>query len=108
MMLPFPIKDLFLFLTGCVGGSAHTSVGAQGVQERVLVPLDLELQVVVTHPTWALGTKLKSSGGAAVFLMAEPSFQSPRTLIYIKWCELSCRVRILPYALNYLCITYHS
>lgn len=77
MILPFPIKDLFLFLTGCVGGSAHTSVGAQGVQERVLVPLDLELQVVVTHPTWALGTKLKSSGGAAVFLMAEPSFQSP-------------------------------
>lgn len=53
------------------------SVGAQGVQERVLVPLDLELQVVVIHPAWVLGTKLKSSGRAAAFLMAEPSFQSP-------------------------------
>lgn len=41
---------------------------AQGFQEMVLDPLDLEFHVVVIHPTWVLGTKLKPSGRLATTL----------------------------------------
>ena len=41
-------------------------------------PLALKLQVVVSHPTWVLGTKLRSSGEQPV-LTAEPSLQP--------WCD---------------------
>ena len=58
----------------------HVSVGAHGGQRRVLNPLKLELQVVVSHLTQVLGTKLQFSSlqGQYLFLMAEPSLQALR------------------------------
>ena len=38
-------------------------------------PPELELQVVVSHFMWMLGTKLRSSGKAAVLLTTESSLQ---------------------------------
>lgn len=36
----------------------HKCAFALGGHRRVLDPLELELQVVVSQPVWALGTKL--------------------------------------------------
>lgn len=41
---------------------------AQRGAKRGLDPLDLELQVIVNHSTWILGTDLKSSARAANIL----------------------------------------
>jgi hypothetical protein len=46
----------------CVCGRC---VGTCGDQKRVLDLLELELQVVMNHPIWVLGTKLGSPGRAA-------------------------------------------
>lgn len=35
--------------------------------KRVLVPLKLELQAAVSHPTWLLGIELQSSARAVSF-----------------------------------------
>ena len=50
-------------------------VGAHGDQKRVLDPLELEFQVVVSCLMWVLGTKPRSSARAANTLTAEPSLQ---------------------------------
>lgn len=42
------------------GGSLYA-----GVQRRALGPLQLELQMVVSHPGWVLGIELWSFGRAA-------------------------------------------
>ena len=34
-------------------------------QKRVSIPLELELEAVVNHPTWLVETELRSSGRAA-------------------------------------------
>jgi hypothetical protein len=47
----------------------------QGNPERVLDPLDLELQGVVSLPTWVLGAQLWSSGRAGHALNCVPSFK---------------------------------
>jgi hypothetical protein len=39
-------------------------MGHHGDQKRELDPVELELEVVVTHPMWMLGIKLRSSGRA--------------------------------------------
>lgn len=51
-----------LFLIMCMGGSAHMSTGAFRGQERVLGPMELEIQAVVRCVTWVLGTELIPSG----------------------------------------------
>lgn len=43
--------------------------------ERTLDPLDMELQVLVSHPTRVLGRQLGSSGREASVLNAELSLQ---------------------------------
>lgn len=49
--------------------------GGRGGQRRVLTPLDLELQAVVSSLVWALGTELGSSERQQALLVAEPSLQ---------------------------------
>lgn len=41
----------------------HMYSDAFRVQQRVLGPLELELQAFVSSPTWVLGTELRSSAG---------------------------------------------
>lgn len=57
--------DFQRFLIMCVSVSVweyvHVSAGAQGGQKRSLDLLELEAQVVVSCPTWVLGTKLGPS-----------------------------------------------
>jgi hypothetical protein len=43
----------------------HVCLGAHGVQKRASDPLDVELQVVVSHPVWMLGSELRSPAQAA-------------------------------------------
>ena len=38
-------------------GYVYVSAGAQRGQKRVLCPLDLNLQEVISHLTWVLGTE---------------------------------------------------
>lgn len=45
--------------------------------KRMLDLLELGLQVVVSSPTWVLGTKLRSPGRAEVLLSSEP-YHQPR------------------------------
>jgi hypothetical protein len=40
----------------------HLCVATSEVQKRSSDPLEIELQVVVSHLTWVLGTELRSSG----------------------------------------------
>lgn len=42
----------------------HIHAGAHRIQKRVLDPLELELQAVVSHVTWVQGTKLRASDRA--------------------------------------------
>lgn len=60
----------------CVRAYAHESAGAHGVQKRTLNPLELDLQVVVSHQTCVLGTKLRSFARAECTLNTKPSLQS--------------------------------
>lgn len=46
---------IFKFMCVCVWHS-HIHVGILGGQERTLDPLDLGLQVVMSHLRWVLGT----------------------------------------------------
>lgn len=43
----------------------HLYVDGCGNQKAAFNTLELELQVVESHPTWVLETKLKSSEGAS-------------------------------------------
>lgn len=45
--------------------------------QRPSNPLELKLQEVMSHPTWMLGTKLRSSAGDQVLFAAEPLSSSP-------------------------------
>lgn len=51
LVLPFCLSCLFLFMCMGVGD-------ALGAQKKILDPLELELQVIVSIPTWVLGTEL--------------------------------------------------
>lgn len=69
------VNLLFFFMcvivwvnTTCVGGCLQRP-------KRVLNLLEREFQVVMSHPTWMPGIKLKSSGRAASTLTTEPSLQ---------------------------------
>lgn len=46
----------------------HATTGASGGQKRVLDPLELKLQGVVSHLMWVLGTKLKFSASSVCAL----------------------------------------
>lgn len=39
--------------------------GARGGLKRELDPAEVELQAIVNHPIWVLGTKIQSSGRAS-------------------------------------------
>lgn len=49
----------------CLYEYVHMSTGVSGVQKRHLIHRSGELQEVVSHLTWVLGTELGSSGRAA-------------------------------------------
>lgn len=64
--------------------------GALGVPKRVLGPLKLELQAIVTDPMWVLGTKLGSSvrtvcalNGSAVSAFSHFIFKKCVCVIYV-------------------------
>ena len=59
----------FLYVCG------YVPVNVLGDQKRELDLLELELQVVVSHPRWVVGSKLRSSAEAAPLLPAESSLQ---------------------------------
>lgn len=42
-------------------GSVHMSAGIHGGQKKVSDLLELELQVIVRHLTWVLGTELSQT-----------------------------------------------
>lgn len=46
----------------------HLCVGAHRGQKRLLIPLELELQAVMSLPLWMFGTKLWSSVRTATAL----------------------------------------
>ena len=54
-------KEFVFFLTGGRRVCTHVSASACRIQERVLDPLELELQAVVSHLMWVLRTELGSS-----------------------------------------------
>lgn len=58
----------------CVMGR-RVSVGASGVQKRVLNPLQLELKVVMSYLIWVPGTKPGSLREQNVHLTTEPSLK---------------------------------
>ena len=41
---------------------------AHGVQKRASQPLEMELEMVMSHPIWALGTEPRSSARSASVL----------------------------------------
>lgn len=49
-----------------------------GPVKRVSYPLDLQLQVVVSHLIWMLGIEARSSSRVEMFLIAEPPLQFPK------------------------------
>lgn len=56
-------------------------LATHGSQKRVSGSLGLELQEVVSHPLWVLGTELRPLGRAVPFLTPEPSLQPPHVLL---------------------------
>lgn len=51
-------------MCACVNYRIHIHIGVQGGYRGRLNPLGLELQVVVGHPVWVLGPKLRFSARA--------------------------------------------
>ncbi|KAL6040028.1 hypothetical protein STEG23_015594 [Scotinomys teguina] len=49
----------------CTHVCMHMHTDACGIQNKELHPLELELQAVMSYPTWILGTEFSSSGRAA-------------------------------------------
>lgn len=49
----------------CVSLCTYMSTNSHGGQKEVVGALKLELQVVVSHSTWVLGTELGSAGNRA-------------------------------------------
>lgn len=60
---------------------------SHGGQRRASGPLELKLQVVVSHLMGVLGTELHSYARVLVFVTIEPLLQSPRYvyLFYLLW-----------------------
>lgn len=58
----------FLFFVSFYVCVCSVHVGAPAGQKRVLSPLELEWQAVVSCPPWVLGTELESSGSTASIL----------------------------------------
>jgi hypothetical protein len=56
-------------------GNVHRSSGVRKSQKRSLGTQEMELEGAVTHLTWELGTKHRSSG-RAVMLTIEPFLQA--------------------------------
>ena len=65
---------MYVCMCECVCACTHLSAGAFRGQSMRFSP-ELELQVVVSHLMWMLGTKLRSSGKAAMLLTTESSLQ---------------------------------
>jgi hypothetical protein len=64
----FPTAQRLLVLIMCLYGLVNASEGAHRSQKRVSDNLQVELQVVVSHLLWILGTKLRSSRRAMCIL----------------------------------------
>lgn len=58
----------------CLVSEYHMCVSARGGQGGDWVPLELELELVVSHLTWVLGPELWSSAGALNGRLSSPSF----------------------------------
>lgn len=59
--------------------------------QRPSNPLELKLQEVVSHPTWMLGTKLRSSAGDQVLFAAEPLSSPLSPVLEVLTCPTSYR-----------------
>lgn len=80
------------------------------VQKRASSLLKLELQVVLSHPVWVLGTKLRSSGragslapGAALELLAY--------VLFFSWSEIFSISSVpsnFEFLLFFLCSLFHT
>lgn len=70
VFLLFKEKCIVHHVYACVSVSeyVHMSAVAHGGQKRVPDSLEFKSQVVVSHPTWVLGTELQSSAKAALTL----------------------------------------
>lgn len=65
----FNCAYLCVFMCRYVG----VNTGTLGDQKRMSCPLELELQAIVTHPLWILGTNSGLLQEHCVLLTAEPS-----------------------------------
>lgn len=54
-------EKIFMYVCVCV----NMCMGAKGVQKRVMDPLELEVQALMSCPTWVLGIELWFSVRAA-------------------------------------------
>lgn len=52
----FSSNFFYIHFCVCVGGYVHVGAGAYGSQKRASGPLELGLEVLVSCPTWILGT----------------------------------------------------
>jgi hypothetical protein len=62
--------------------------GPAEATRQVLAPLGMELEMVVSHLMWVLGTKLGSSGRAVSALNHPAIFLAPRLLMSNKFLSL--------------------
>lgn len=67
----------------------HMCVVAYGIQKTVLDILELELQEIVSHPIWVLGTELRSSERVAYALTTESFLQTLFSCSNKKSCTFS-------------------
>lgn len=95
---------LFLFVCTCVCLCSLCDVCVGGTfsdQKKVLDPLELELQVIVSCLTWALGTKLGPSGRTASALILTTKSSQPPPGPSLLWRQSFMYPRL---ASNSLCI----
>lgn len=52
----------------------------------MLDPQELELQTVVNHLTWILGTELRSGKSVSTHVTSEPSLSTSKDLLFFNVC----------------------
>lgn len=79
LLVSFYKNILFLIMCICVSVCryVHLSAFVHRAQERVPDPLELKLQVIVSHPTWMQGTKPLFLQEQEELLINNPSLHEP-------------------------------
>lgn len=72
------LKCIFNYVYMCMNANAHRG-------ERCWISWELELQVVVSHPTWALGTRLGSFWMSNTFTLSLSSLDSCAKILNALW-----------------------